>query len=52
LGVVVAALYDRWNFQDMREIEMDVLPADIWVEGGLDLKGDGVEGDWDVEENF
>jgi len=49
---VVAAPYDGWNFLDMGKIEMDVLPADIWVEGGFDLKGDGVEGDWDVEKDF
>jgi hypothetical protein len=33
----------------MGEIEMDVLPADIWVEGGLNLKGDG---DWNVKKDF
>jgi hypothetical protein len=49
---VVITPCNRCNFLDMREIQMNILPADIWVEGGFDLKGDGVEGDWDVEEDF
>jgi hypothetical protein len=47
--LVVAAPYNRRNFL---EIEMNVLPADIWVKGSFGLKGDGEEGDCDVEENF
>ena len=49
---VVTTPYQRRNLLDVGEIEMNILPTDVWVEGNTSLDRNAVERNWYVEQNL
>ena len=49
---VVATPYQRRNLLDVGEIEMNILPTDVWVKGNTSLNSNAVDGNWYIEQNF
>lgn len=51
-SLAVTSPYHTWNLLNGWKLEMNVLPADVWLNGEAALKNNAIDSYWYIEQNF